>query len=229
MSDSEQHTITAIIHASCITGKQLMDAAASVKDLAMRFDATGRQTCSPRGLARISRFAWMLGARDKWSTDGMSFEDLCSTLDTHILKHILPKCEPRYVFLPNVTGDGWRPDLGVQSPIKTQMDRFTTWMTMVAAGGGVRYLEWRCLTDVINHLTDRANWNTIGATTVRAWMQCMERDRKELTRACAKDVDRANEQATAIQRAWCKKAYAAPRGCMYRQSLTLVEGIVQQG
>ena len=110
-------------------------------DLAMRVDGT----CSARGLARISRFAWMMGARAKWSTDGMSFKDLCSALDTHILEHILPKCEPRYVFLPDVTGDGWRPDLGIQSPTKPQMARFTTWMTMVAAGAlsGMALLDGR--------------------------------------------------------------------------------------
>ena len=226
MSDSEQHTITAIIHASCITGKQLMDAAASVKDLAMRFDATGRQTCSPRGLARISRFAWMLGARDKWCTDGMNFDQLCSVINTHILDHILPKCESRFVFLPDVTGDGWRADLGVQSPTKTQMARFTTWMTSVAVCGTVPYLEWAFLTSVINSRTERANWNAVGASTVHAWMQCMARDRKRLTRVCAKAVDRAVKQATVIQNAWCKKAYAAPDGSMFKRTMSNVEGMV---
>ena len=144
MSDSQSRKrgrTTAMIHASCVTGATLSDAAASVKDLAMRVDGT----CSARGLARISRFAWMMGARAKWSTDGMSFKDLCSALDTHILEHILPKCEPRYVFLPDVTGDGWRPDLGIQSPTKPQMARFTTWMTMVAAGAlsGMALLDGR--------------------------------------------------------------------------------------
>ena len=206
------------IDPSLVTGEGLRISAGQIKGL--RYDVRTFHLVGAQGLARLARFVCLMGASDEWRTAGRTFHQLCATLDTHILERIVPKCEPtRHPFLPDVTGRGWRADLGVQPADETQIDRFTTWMTKVAACGALSWLDWGYVTSAINKLTERSSWNGHGVSTTDGWMKAMARDRTRMALACAKRRRHIDKRATSIQRRWRDRAYAPPRGCMYRRDL----------
>ena len=210
--DGQVILLRTTIDPAVVTGRVLRISAGEVKGL--RHDV-GRGFVGAQWHARLARFVWLMGASDEWRTAGRTFEELCATLDTHILERIVPKCEPtRHPFLPDVTGRGWRADLGVQPADETQINRFTTWMTKVAALGALSWLDWGYVSASINGITERSKWNGHGASTTDCWMKAMARDRTRMALACATRRCRIEKRATAIQKAWRDHAYAAPSGCM---------------
>jgi hypothetical protein len=52
-----------------------------------------------------------------------SFDTLLTLIDRHLVDAIIPKCNPKYLWLPDLTGKGWRSDLGIP-----RGDRFTLWL-----------------------------------------------------------------------------------------------------
>ena len=178
-NDERSFCIRPTIDPSVVTGPGLRVSAGATKGL--RYDIA-RGFVGAQGHARLARFVWLMGASDEWRTAGRSFEELCATLDMHIGDRILPKCEPTRPFLPDATGRGWRADLGVQPADDTQIDRFTKWMTRVAALGAVSWLDWASVTATINEVTEHRNWNGHGASTTDGWMKAMARDRTDQLR-----------------------------------------------
>ena len=216
--DSDDIFIRATIGWSVVTGAGFRCSAESIKGL--RYDAARGGMVGAQGLARLARFVWLMGASDDWRTNGRSFDELCRALDTHIREQIVPKCEPtRHPFLPDMTGRGWRADLGVQEADETQLNRFTTWITKVAAFGALSYFAFIYLGDTISKITERGSWNGHGESSTDGWMKAMVRQRQQMAVKSAQRRRGIEKRATAIQRRWRDRAYAPPRGAMYLRDL----------
>ena len=205
---------------AAVTGPALRLAASGVGEL--RMDWGQGTLVGDKGLATLARFAWLMGASDQWRTKGRTFDQLCHAVDSHLLERVLPKCEPSHAYLPDVTARGWRPDLGLQPPSRSKERRFTMWLTNVAVEGALS--APRCWTDDLTmaievHSTRLAVVCPVAPRSEDEWMRQMARARTRRALACV-DLGRAlDRHATCIQRAWRDRAYAAPRGCMYRRDL----------
>ena len=205
---------------SWVTGRHLRNCAGELKGL--RHD--GGTVSGARGLAKLARFAFLMGATPQWKTQGRSFEELCACIDRHITEVILPKCKSSHPWLPDVTGQGWRPDLGVRAE-----NRFTAWLTQVAILGAINFLSWTWLTSVIESVTDPKEWRFDGSNETNA-DRCMRhiattRTNQQL-RALAMYRKRENK-IQKIQRAWRAKAYSAT-GCMRMRDVAAFEADFQQ-
>jgi len=198
--------ITPSIDTSWVTGEHLRNCAGELKGL--RHD--GGTVTGAKGLSKLARFAFLMGATPQWKTQGRSFEELCACIDRHITEVIVPKCESSHPWLPDVTGQGWRPDLGV-----CQTARFTAWLEEVAILGAVNFLNWTWLTSVIESVTDPKEWRFDGSNETNA-DRCMRQIASmrlgQQMRALIMYRKREKRIQT-IQHAWRAKAYSA-NGCM---------------
>ena len=178
--------IRPIISSSVLTGHDFSNSAASIKGL--KYDAESGCYVGAQGLARLARFVWLMGASDVWRTNSRTFDELCQAIDTHINERIVPMCDPRQPFLPSVTGVGWRADLGKQDVNETQENRFTTWLTKVAAFGALDVVSFYDFGKTMSQMTESRSWINHGKTTTTAWMKAMVEQRKQEESACSSFV-----------------------------------------
>ena len=173
-----------------------------------------------RGLAKLARFAFLMGATPQWKTQGRSFEELCACIDRHITEVILPKCESSHPWLPDVTGQGWRPDLGVRAE-----NRFTAWLTQVAILGAINFLNWTWLTSVIESVTNPKEWRVDDSNADKCMRHIATTRTNQLLRATV--IGRKRETTVQkLQRVWRAKAYSV-HGCMHMRDVAAFEADFQ--
>ena len=90
---------------------------------------------------KLARFAYLMGASDSWKWPGRAYE-VGLAIEHHVLRVILPQCDPTTPWLPDESGTTWRLDLGVPLPCATREARLTAWLTQVAVRGQMDFREW---------------------------------------------------------------------------------------
>ena len=179
------------ISPSTVTGEALRSIA---RELIPWRDGIPNSEC----LNRLSRLAFLMGASESRTTRNRSFDTLLTLIDRHLVDTIIPKCNPKYLWLPDLTGKGWRSDLGIP-----RGDRFTLWLYKVALFGHARELDWAFPTQLVKTVTYRQYWKRTDL------FRTLLKERWAIEKMCAIECARWNRFAKMVQRVW--RAY---RRCM---------------
>lgn len=186
---------------------------------------------------KLARFAYLIGASDSWTWPGRAYE-VGLAIEHHVLRVILPLCDPATPWLPDESGTTWRLDLGVPEPCDTRKTRFTAWLTQVAVRGRMIYPEWShgCVACMAAMACERQRyWDMVeleqdGRCSLddddMANLEHSRRQRLWASRALVRRVARA---MCRVQRRWRQRLFAVVRCARLAQRAWLARAYAEDG